>query len=144
MNIYTVLFGIALISGSLSAQIPSNNTRPTALNYYLTHIIVDGLLQCAIVPTTLAAGGIGGAVGLCIDPKLQGPGVVIAAISTLAGFALGLKIFYRAPEWTDEVVLNIHKKRSAAQNILSCLGRIFLAWPLGNLVTEVIIREDQN
>ena len=132
MKISAYLFSFLLIStfGCTSA-----NNKSHILRHYATHVATDAAAQFT--------GAMSIAAGLVIGNAFaENRSNELAATSVLTGFAAALYTLYKTPQWTDTYILKYDTQRSTCQNILTCVCRILISFPLGTLLGELVVEKN--
>jgi hypothetical protein len=106
------------------------------LKHYLLHILGDiiGLSTSA----TVAVVGFGTGAALATASNDPSHMVIPSALGTL----LATYIYYKTPQWTDDLLLDCDKQRTTKQNLISFLCRIFIPVPLINVVIAEAVVHD--
>lgn len=56
--------------------------------------------------------------------------------ASIAGCLTGLYIQYKTPQWTDEYLLKLERKRSTPKNVIELLSKLVIPFPIATLLEE--------
>lgn len=111
----------------------------------MLHILGDfiGLGTAGVTATIGVSTGFALAAGtnhLMQNDPLQS--VALFAIPSTLGALLATYIYYKTPQWTDDILLDRDTPRTTKQNLISFLCRILIPVPLLNVVISEAIVHD--
>jgi|GEM_PF-2935527 len=106
------------------------------LKHYLLHILGDFIGLGTAATTAVAGVGTGFALAAASNDPIH------AIIPSTLGAMLATYIYYKTPQWTDDLLLDCDKQRTTKQNLISFLCRILIPIPLVNVVIAEAIVHD--